>query len=799
MKKSGILQGLKNYIIAILLSVMAAGAVFYIVFQSGVYLQGSAVYAQLYKLDVIAESAKNGIWWPLYAKHWYNGYEIFRYSFPLSYIIIHGFTILFKIDIHAGIALFYGCMVFVSMMGFFLFGIKMQKMPAAFITGVAFWLMPTTIYTAVEQSCFDVLMSLALLPLLLFFMFDFIRWKSRKSLLPYTVVFGLLILSHYILGIVTGIMILLYLVLRIITTKAWRFEMALAGDSLLTYLVMGYVLFPALVGGLLTREYSLQADGGLKVGAAMIVIAVLGLFVSDRMRAAGFLFSVIVLVLSMDMFEPVLRLMPYKALQNPHWFLLVGVVFFLVTLLCWERLRLVFLVLFLGVIIGENVPRMQLLKSGDDALKNCSEMIESCLLDDAAALTENRLALIDDTLLGDFPHWYLMAQDVDTMFGWDYENALTVHNQFGINEAFADGFYDYMFERLLLYGSDVVVILKELFTEPGAYEVLLADAADNRYSVVKENENVIILKADGVSGNYGVISDYENLAIGKDASVIAYIYPSFGLGRSSCLEDYTVGELEQYKKLFLSGFEYREKEKAENMLRELAEKGVEIYIDMQHIPINALTGKNEFMGIYAQFVQFTEDFPILENDNGNQFKLDFKTEGYEVWNTVYVSGCTEIEKETTYEGKKHLTYIGKGKESNITYMGFNLVYYYLSTHNRDLKRFLDETMGLSEEMPENIEIVPIEVERYPTQIVVHSPMDGVNCNIANADALIPDRIISTEENMWVVNRGDTVFQIERPKRLEGIVVSIFGGICMMLLWIMVYVVLEIPVREQEEG
>ena len=100
---------------------------------------------------------------------------------------------------------------------------------------------------------------------------------------------------------------------------------------------------------------------------------------------------------------------------------------------------------------------------------------------------------------------------------------------------------------------------------------------------------------------------------------------------------------------------------------------------------------------------------------------------------------------------------------------------------------------------ENIEIVPIEVERYPTQIVVHSPMDGVNCNIANADALIPDRIISTEENMWVVNRGDTVFQIERPKRLEGIVVSIFGGICMMLLWIMVYVVLEIPVREQEEG
>ena len=603
-------------------------------------------------------------------------------------------------------------------------------------------------------------------------------------------------MTHYILAIVAGIVIGLYLVFRIVTMRVWRFEVAAAGNLILTYLLTGYFLFPALAGGLLTREYSQQGNQPLSMGVSVMVIAAVGLLVTDRKRMAGFLLSVLLFVLSLEMFKPVFRLMPYKALQNSYWYQLVAVGFFLVTLLCWERLRLLFLILFFGIIIGESAPQFATLQNGNVIIAESEQTIKDYLLDKAAAMTDNRLALMDNAALGDLPYWYLAAQGVNTLAGWDFDNALTVRNQAHINEAFADGFYEYIFDRLLLYGNDVIVIQKELFTEEGAYEVMLHTAAENGYQVGAENDKAVVLKADGIKGSFGVVSEYTNLAIGENASGIAYIYPSFGLGRSDCLEDYTVDELETYQRIYLSGFTYREKEKAENMLRELAEKGVQIYIDMQHIPINVLTGKNEFMGIYAQFVQFTEDFPILENDNGNQFKLDFKTQGYETWNTVYVSGCKEVLKETVYDGNKHLAYMGRNQDKNITFMGFNLVYYYLSTHNKDLKRFLDEAMLLSNEPDRNPVIVPLAVERQPMKLIVHSQADGVNSNIANIDTLFPDRIIYSEENMWVVNCGDTVFTLMRPKQLEGICCSVLGGICVGLLWIMVYVVLEIPTREK---
>lgn len=785
-----------KYIAAIVCSIGIAVCIVFLLLKTGIYWQGSALYAQLYKLDAVAESMQEGSLYPLYAEHWYNGYEIFRYSPPASYILINAIMLVFHTDIKIGICLFYGVLVFVSQMGFFLFGIRQRKMIAAFFTGIAFLLLPSTVNIVLLQGSFDVNMGLFLMPLLLFFLHDFIKWKHRWAVIPFSLLLGLLIVTNYILAIVFGIVILFYLILYGIAARSWRFEMTAFFDVLLVYVAMGYFLYPALSGGVLTRTYSLQGNQGAFTGISMLVIAVLGLITADRSRCAGFLLTVAALLLSFDFMEPVVKLIPSVVLQKIYWYLIVVVVIYLITLLCWQRLRLLFLILMLGVMVWENVPQILSLQDGSYAIAREEQKIEDYLLDEATFYTDNRVALVDATSLGAFPQWYFAAKDVDMMFGWDFENALTVQNQMQINEAFADGFYDYMFDRLRLYGNDVVVILKELLSEEGAYDVLLASAERNDYAVKAENDKAVVLKADSINGTYGVVTQYENLAIGDNASYIAYIYPSFGLGRSNVLEDYTIEELERYHKLYLSGFTYRNKEKAENMLRELSGKGIEIYIDMQHIPVNALTGKDEFMGVYAQFIQFTEEFPILQNDNGNEFKLDFKAGGYEMWNTVYISGCDLILKEATYDDKSHLTYLGQGKEPNITFMGFNLVYYYLSTHNQDLRRFLDEAMELSSEDLPKHEIVPIQIERYPQQLVVHTEADKVNSNLACVDTLEPDRIVSTEENLWVINQGDTVFRIIYTGQQEGFLLSILGMIGIGILWITAYVMLEGNIKSE---
>ena len=71
----------------------------------------------------------------------------------------------------------------------------------------------------------------------------------------------------------------------------------------------------------------------------------------------------------------------------------------------------------------------------------------------------------------------------------------------------------------------------------------------------------------------------------------------------------------------MSNFSYNNKESVEQMLNDLSENGVTIYIDMSNIPQNDLTGKKEFLGVYSQFVTFTESFPIIQMKNGSEFKL----------------------------------------------------------------------------------------------------------------------------------------------------------------------------------
>lgn len=778
-----------NYITSMVLSVVIAACVGFFLYGSGLYLHGDAIYAQLYKLDAVAGSMREGALFPLYAGNWYNGYEIFRFSPPTVYIIVVMLSGIFDADFHIGICIFYGIMAFVSMMGFFLFGVKQRKVVAAFFAGIAFLLLPSTFTAVILEGSLDIVMGLALIPLTLYFLHSFITWKNRLAILPFSVMMCLLVLSHYILAIAFGGVLVIYLIFYAIAMKEWKFESAAIGNMLLLYAVMGYFLYPALSGGLLSRPHSSQWDVELSLGIPILVIAILGLVTTDRKRFAGFFLTIVFCVLSFSVMEPVRKLISSPTLQRSYWYLISITAVLLFTLLLWDRLRIFFLLIALCVMVGEGVPLMMSLQEGDYALQDSETLIDDYLLAEAASWTDNRIALMDMATLGAFPQWYFARQGVDSMFGWDYENALTVRNQTSLNEAFFDGFYDYMFDRLLLYGNDTAVILKSLLEE-GAYENLTAAAGRNGYEVVAENENVIVFKQTVVESAYGVITNYENLAIGENAYYISYIYPSFGYGASSCIEDYTIEELSQYRKVYLSGFTYREKEKAENMLKELSVKGTEVYIDMQHIPVNNITGKNEFMGAYAQFVQFFEDFPVLENNNGNQFKLDFKAGSYSVWDTVYVSGCEDVIKETAYEDKSHLVYWGQNHDPNVTFMGFNLVYYYLTTHNQDLKRFLDEEMSLSsEDLPQPV-IVPIQLERDSGKITVHAQDDRVNCNIAGVDTLESDRIVTTQENLFVVNQGDTTLRIIHTGHREGMFLSIIGIIMLGIMWIAIYVLLE---------
>lgn len=777
-----------RYIMALLLSALAGAGIFAALYMTGAYLGGREFYGQLFALDAIKDAMQNGRLYPFYAGEWYRGYEIFRSSSPAPYILLAG-LIQAVGELHTGICLFYAVCAFVAMLGFFCFGIYHKRMAGAVVTGAAYLLLPTTAVAALLQASFAIVMGLAILPGLFYCLYRFLVCKNRLFLGYFSILIAGLILSHYALAFVFGSFALLYALLTAVLSRDFRFAAAFFADIILMYAAMGFFLYPALSAGVLSRE-SVVSGWELPFGGVLLGIGLLGLFTTDKKRFTGFFLCTVGAALSFAAAQPVLRLLPYAALRSPFWYLLFASVIGLITLLSWQRLRLFWLFALLAALTMPGIQQLWGMENGEAALSEVRTLAEDYFLPEAAAMTGSRTALLDASELGAFPQWYFAARGVDSLTGWDMEGAERIREQSCLEEAFTDGFYGYLFDRLRLYGNDVVIVPKERLTEKGALAAMKTAAQQCGYEALFENTKAVLFKESGVEDRYGVITQYKNLAIGDHASYIAYIYPDFGLGNSYCLEDYTLEELEGYEVLYLSGFTYRDQKQAENLLRALADKGVRIFIDMQHIPVNALTGKNEFMGVYAQTVQFTDRFPILQNENGSEFKLDEQIEGIKTWNTVYISGCSEVLKETSYDGRRHLVYLGRNGSPQITFMGLNLVYYYLSTHDADLLRFLNETLLLSPGELPMAELAEVEKEENQDVLVLRTDKDHVNSGVAAAACLAPDRILHIQDGMWVIDSGETTFEMLPADRTWGVITSILGIVLLGILWISVYVLLE---------
>lgn len=773
---------------ALLLSALAGAGVFAALYMTGAYLGGREFYGQLFALDAIKDAVQNGRLYPLYAGSWYRGYEIFRSSSPAPYILTAG-LIQAVGEPHTGICLFYAVCTFVAMLGFFGFGIYHKRMAGAAVTGAAYLLLPTTVAAALLQASFAIVMGLAILPGLFYCLYRFLVCKNRLFLGYFSILLAGLILSHYALAFVFGIFALLYALLTAVLSRDFRFAAAFFADIILTYAAMGFFLYPALSAGVLSRE-SVVSGWELPFGGILLGAGLLGLFTADKKRFTGFFLCTAGAALSFAAALPVLRLLPYAALRSPFWYLLFASVICLITLLSWQKLRFFWLFALLAALTMPGIRQLWGMENGEAALMKVRTLAEDYFLPEAAAMTGSRTALLDASELGAFPQWYFAARGVDSLTGWDMEGAEMIREQSCLEEAFTDGFYGYLFDRLRLYGNDVVIVPKERLTEKGALAAMKTAAQQCGYEALFENAKAVLFKESGIESRYGVITQYKNLAIGDHASYIAYIYPDFGLGNSYCLEDYTVEELAGYEVLYLSGFTYRDQKQAENLLRALADKGVRIFIDMQHIPVNALTGKNEFMGVYAQTVQFTDRFPILQNENGSEFKLDEQIEGIKTWNTVYISGCSEVLKETSYDGRRHLVYLGRNGSPQITFMGLNLVYYYLSTHDADLLRFLNETLLLSPGELPMAELAEVEKEENQDVLILRTDKDHVNSGAAAAACLAPDRILHIQDGMWVIDSGGTTFEILPADRTKGVITSILGIVLLGILWISVYVLLE---------
>lgn len=782
------------------------------------------VFGHFFKINYLHNAIKEGVLYPIYTEYWYNGIELFRYWPPFSYYVVAFILFFTKGDVLAAYFVFGGVVYFINMMGWLLFGRCEKRMPVAFLLGNLYFFCPDNIRVFLGEGNIPRIFIASLLPYAFYFTWEILHYKKYIHLIGLAIVTWGITISHYMIAAMAGISIFLFCAVYCTMNKEWRQIVYITFDLGLAYMTMGIGLIPGVLGGGLTSQSSqasvstisqwaqeamkslnplFRIGGGaitsFYFGIVIFVIAVLGVVAADRKMGAGFITTLIIFFSTTTAVSAVVRLLPMSQVFWMQRFVPMAMCLFFLAILLWKNLKRTVLIIFSVLMIADGLGEISLLIKDKEApyREELEAQVNTYLLPEAKELTQNRLGMLDYSLRGSIPSWYLsdkMDDDrVRYSFGWAYQGAETMQNIVSINEAAEGSFYEYSFDRLLELGDDVIIVDKDCFPQEQADRIIQA-AMHVGYTLHMENEEAWLFKLEDVTGTFGIVKKYDNFAIGSNAHEICYIYPSFGWGNSYALEDYSVEELSQYEKLYLSGFTYRDKATAEEMLTKVADNGVKIYIDMQHIPMDKLSGKTEFMGVYAQFVAFTQKFPVLSTNNGSQFKLDFKTAGYDTWNTVYLTGVSERIKEAYYDNATQLTYVATNGNPNILFLGFNPVYYYHESKVSDLLVFLNELFGEEYGQVSKSEIVPIEVMYEADKITVVSDCDNVNTGIADLECFVTTdgKEKTALHNILHVDSGTTVYEVKYSYFTLGIAVSLIGLIGSIVYWFMI-------LKKEKEG
>lgn len=779
--------------------------------------RGTDTYGHLFKINYLYHSLTEGTIYPIYTEYWYNSMELFRYWPPLAYYMVAILQFFTAGNVVEAFYVFAGVAYVINMVGWFLIGKSENRLGVSFLVGNLFFFCPDNLRIFMAEGNIPRIFIGTLIPYVFYYVWRVLEYKEYRKLVGLALVVWLVTVSHYMIAAMTGVAVFLFAAVYCVMNKVWRQIVYITVDLVLAYLMSGIFLIPGLTGGGITSQSSeasveavemwaqeavkslnpfLRSEAGgfiFYFGLAIFVIAILGIFAANRKMGPGFITAVIIFFCTTETAAQVVKVLPLSQVFWMQRFVPMAMCMFFLSFLLWKRLkRSAIIILSLFMIIDSAAEACVLMEVREKRPEEIAiAEMEKYMITDATAITQNRLGILDKSIIGAMPSWYL-SKDMDEnsklySFGWAVQGAETMSNIVSINEATENGYFVYAFDRFLELGDDTVLVDKNMIPVNRAEEMHKA-ALKIGYELYAENEKAWLYRIPSVNGSFGIVKQYKNLAIGEQAKIISYIYPQFGWGHSDVIEDYTVEELSAYQKLYLSGFSYEDEESARRILEEVASNGTKIYIEMQHIPLDKISGKAEFMDVYAQSVTFTEKFPVLSTNNGSQFKLDSKTVGYEVWNTVYLSGADECVKKAYYDNATDLTYVARHGNENIVFLGLNTLYYYFEDNIPELLNFLNETF---EEVPEQVcesIIVPIQVEYNERDVVIYSERDDVITGISDLECFVcPDDMEKTSRhNLLVVDSGVTTFDVRYTNFIEGTVISLIGLLGGLAFWIVMY-------------
>lgn len=801
-KKIGIL-------IAVLLYVVLAAAIAFAVYLDGNYPAGTDTMCHVYKGNVLYHCILEGNWYPLYDNFWYNGVQMMRYWAPLPVYFLAFCQALAGGNDIAGYLVFVALVFFFGAVVWLYIGVKKERVLLGAFLGVIWFFMPNNLFALFVEGNLPRSLSMVLLPLLMYDVYEFLfedKWREIKKVIP---VFTGIALCHVgYAGMIALAMLIFLLVYRIVYQKKGKC-MAVIYSLVLPFLLIGVWMYASLKGGITSTDSSQVMKGFFQdavislnpirritlgnsdfyFGAAAFFLAVFGAVCSKKKSMVGFWSAFLIFICTTTSMYPVLKKLPGSQYLWMLRFISIALCMILYSFLIWKTLRKGLVIFCCILLLADVIPSLALVYSGKGEMNAQERMVETAeatLISKARDITRQRVALMDESLLGAMAQYLLTdynGQQIQETFGAGWQSAATASNIVQLNESLANGYYAYLFDRALELGNDSVLIkISQLKEQEKDIEAVTADAEKLGYQLVERNSGYLLYHIDTYN-TFGTICQYNGLGIGTSASLLAYSNPDLEVGRSVDLGDYTFEELSGYQMIYLAGFTYDDKKQAEELVIRLSEAGVKVIITGDGIPANERTKNQEFLGVTCQSIVFENGYPILYTDEGELDCYLFDRD-YSDWQTVYFNGLEKSEGYLYDSGRK-VDFVGTVKNDNIYFIGLNLPYHYFLTHDEGAGELINHMIGSSlNELPDR-QIVPLEVEYSPDRIVITSPENQVNTSLAYHDIFHSNQKLVSENHLTYVNKGKTVITMKYPYLTEGFVMSIAGVILSVLyiLWV----------------
>ena len=777
-----------SFLIASLILLGSAILLGLVLRQRGYYASGCDAWGHLFKGDLMYKSLREGQLYPLYTPLWYNGLQPYRYWAPFPYYLL---ALLEYIGggIDNAYYLFAVFSLFVGGLPWIIWGKQERKIGVGLCLAVAWFFMPENVRVFFCEGNIPRMVTAIIIPWLVYFIKEFVEKEKDGAITGIVVCMSLITLSHVMIAAMMGIGTFLFLLFFMVKHhKCLRSMLALIG-MVIAIVLTGIWLIPALSGGLvgMNQEASSSVMASLSYdlsvslnpmnringivdtfyyGLSVVVISIIGILLSMKNDKSGYITALLILAMTMTDFVPILSKLPLSQLLWMMRFATIAYAFFFWSLLEWRTIRKYFLV----ILVADCIPSLNLDRYYTQMEGKAGEEIEL-----AKSITKQRVALLDLSTYGSYASYELCEGEdaVSYTYGWAWQGAATAPNIVLINTAMEKGDYLFAFSRTLQLGNDTVLIPKNIIgkADKSPSEVVKA-AKKCGYKLHKETKEMYVFHRE-LPENFYVRTQYEGIGIGRYASTIQFKYPNFTYDADTDIDHYSFEELSKYKVIFLSGFSYENKEAAQSLIQQLAKAGVKVVIDATHLPIDKTTRRTMFMGVTAEDITFTKQYPTLVY-KGQEIITEPFAEGYETWHTKYIEGVQRSIGESEFAGQK-MTFLGTSDNENIIWIGFNLYFHGLEAEDANVLDILSDAMGMPcNEVPQGaIGSMTITYDR--DQIIIDKQGDeSVNTTLAYQDNFSSEQEIANHDQLLYVTSPHTVIQLTYPHFKLGLMTSLVG-------------------------